>query len=184
MEDLIDEIIFPEARGRRATVTIEALRGLREEDLSALRDTSLPVAPSRLSKIRHSHHQLARLVATGMSYVEVSAVTGYTTVYISRLCREDPAFQELLQYYGQQREMVFVDTLERMKNLGISALEELQERLAEDPEGWSKRELMEMSRMMLLEGRQAGGGLQAPAPSVSVQVQFVEARPKGPVIDA
>lgn len=157
---------------RTKEVNFEILRELTQEDLDAPLALA-PVKPKPLTAIRASHHQLAQVLARGASDTEASLVTGYTPGYISIL-RTDPAFQELLAHYGKVTEAVFVDVAERMRVLGLGSLEELQRRLEEAPDDWSRRELMELSKLMLVDSRGgAASGASGGAPGVQVAISFV-----------
>ena len=164
-------------RGRPRVV-----RSLDESDLPRLMGTE-PQAkpkPSGLQHIRHSHHRLAQLVAQGRPAAEISLITGYAPVYISIL-KGDPSFKELVAHYSEEREAVFVDVLERMTALGLSTLEELQARLADAPEKWTKRELMDMAELMIVKPMRAAGaviGARQQGAAVSVEVNFVQAQPR------
>jgi hypothetical protein len=183
---LLEELNLGSARGAKrvpAPLTVEIVRSLTEEDLPKLLEP--PPIESRqrgLVQIRHSHHQLAQLLAKGSGHTEASLVTGYSMSYIWTL-QQDPSFVELLAHYQKEREAVFIDVLERMKSLGISTLEVLQERLEDSNEAWTKRELMEMAELMLLKPHQtrgpAGFGASGGAPAVSVNVKFVTAQQAG-----
>jgi len=184
MQELISALDLGSARGGRRLakpLSIEVVRELTEEDLPTLLAPAPIGAPTgALAKLHHSHHQLAQLIARGVETTEVSLITGYSISYISRLSNEDPAFGELVSHYSSEREAVFVDVLERMRALGLSTLDEIQERLAESPELWSRRELMELAELLLLKPQMRGvsnGG--APAASVSVNVKFVTAPEQG-----
>jgi len=61
-----------------------------------------------------------------------------------------------LAYYEGKVEQEYVDGLERMQVLGLSALDELQARLEADPEGWTKRELMELAELLRIKQRLPG----------------------------
>lgn len=76
------------------------MRPLTRADLALLQ---LPVPPPNLVKtIKDAHHDVARLLVSGMSVTDVAAVTGYT---MSRICvlKASPAFQELM---ARKREIV------------------------------------------------------------------------------
>lgn len=165
-------------KGKKGLVW-EVIRILRApEDLHLLRET-LPAARANLTQIRHSHHQLARLLSQGMSQNEASSITGYAPAYISVL-KTDPSFSELITYYAAQQEMQHVDVLDRMRTLGLNTLEELQTRLETDPDSYSLRELMEQAELMLIKPMVAtrstmpiaAGG--AGAHGVQVNVNFVK----------
>lgn len=180
LDDLVTELDLGSATGHRRRaepVTVQIVRGLTPADLPTLATPMAPAPAIQVSALRHSHHQLAQLLARGMSQEEASLITGYSPAYISKMKTTDRAFSELLDHYGTEREAVFVDVLERMKALGLSTLDELQARLAEEPEAWSRRELMEMAELMLVKpgARGAPGGGSGATPAVSVNVKFVTA---------
>jgi hypothetical protein len=157
---------------------IEIVRSLDDSDLSKLITPDLlHTKPIPIQKLRASHHQLAQLLAQGRPDTEVSLITGYAPTRISIL-KSDPTFQELMASYQTVRNQVFVDTLERMKILGLSTLDELQERLETDPERWSNRELMEMADLMLVKPRVNTQNFSTNSPGapvgVAIQVQFVK----------
>lgn len=193
------ELNFGSARGARGSkapipIQIEIVRGLTPEDLPLL--VSPPpvgsTAPT-VQALRATHHQLAQLLARGISATEASLITGYSLSRISIL-QSDPTFSELLSNYQTARELVFADTLERMRILGLSTLDELQDRLETDPARWSNRELMEMAELMLVKPRIAtpmgqasslGGSPtgQGAGSGVTVNVKFVTATTPTLVID-
>lgn len=184
-------------RGAKALIPlqIEIVRSLTQADMPALANPApLNNAAPTLQSLRATHHQLAQLLARGMPATEASIITGYSPTRISIL-RGDPTFAELLANYAANRELVFADTLERMRILGLSTLDELQDRLETDPAAWSNRELMEMAELMLVKPRIATPMGQASAlggnPSgqgggngVTVNVKFVSADTPTLVIDA
>lgn len=174
---LLDEIVLGSARGGRRKaepLLAEPVRSLTAEDLPLLRNPPpVDAAPQTILQIRHSHHMIAQSMAQGDELQHTALMTGYSTAYLSNL-KNDPAFAELLAYYGKNREAVFIDVAERMKNLGISTLDELQARLADNPSDWTKREMMELAELMLIKGRapvQAGGA--SGGGGVAVNIQFV-----------
>lgn len=174
----------PRGRGRKSELRLELVRALGAEDLPAL------VAPpahgmtaSPLQSLRHSHHQAAQLIAKGTEVGEVALLTGYSPSTLYRL-KGDPAFAELIEHYASERQRVLVDVLERMKALGLSTLDELQERLESDPAGWTKGELMQLTELLLVKGGRGvgaatyGGGAGAPT---AISINFVQADP-GPTL--
>lgn len=182
-EVLFEEIILGGAAGGRkktAPITIEVERSLVPSDLASLEAGDSPAAPpgqGGILHIRYAHHQLARLLVTeGAALAEISLLTGYSPAYISNL-KNDPAFKELLAHYESQKELKFIDVLDRMKTLGLSVLDELQRRLEDDPEGFKKSELMSLADLTLLRSR-AGHGSGSDttgtgASPVQVNVSFV-----------
>lgn len=196
-DQIFDELLLSDARGGRKRpkpldVTIE--RELTPEDLLTFNSASPAVigARSAITRIRHAHHQLARLIAQGTQQSEISLITGYSPAYIS-LIKNDPAVKELIEYYSAQRDAIFVDVVERMRSLGLSTLDELQRRLEEETTTFTPRELMELAKLTIIEPQQRGQGI-APgasgAPSASVNITFVQAdhpalpdRTSGPTIE-
>jgi len=156
----------------------EVIRPLTPEDIPLL-NTTLPAPRATLSQIRHTHHQLARLLSEGRSNTDAALLTGYSPTYVSIL-KDDPSFQELVAHYSMQEEMHHVDVLERMKMVGLTTLDALQERLETDPDGFSNRELMEQAELMLVKPMIAtrGGILPGVAAGpvsngVSISVNFI-----------
>lgn len=188
-DELLSEITLGDARGRArgAPPLIAVARPLTPADLPALQSKRAlqPGQAPKLKQIRHAHHQLARLLATGMEQNEAALITGYSPAWISNI-KNDPQFQDLMATYAGQRQLAFVDVLERMKSLGLTCLEELQERIAEDAGGWSNREMMELAELLLIKPsavRQANSP-GANAPSVAINVKFVNAPQGGSIIEA
>lgn len=191
--DVNDPLGIGDSRGgrrARAPLAVEVLRELGPEDLPALQQRAAAQAPGQsLARIRHSHHQLAQLLAQGKEQAEVALITGYSPAYISTI-KNDPTFQELLSHYASVTEAAFVDVMERLRVLGLNSIDELQQRLEEDPEAWSRRELMELAELTLLKpiqairgGGQALNGGQGAAGGVSVSVNFVTANHESKTID-
>lgn len=141
---LIDEAAGPrrERRGRpEIDVQIGEPRSLREEDLA------LPKVKTESSvvRLRQSHHAVARLLAQGADPVEVAAVSGYTPVRINQL-KADPSFQELMAHYTsieqEEYERTRGDMHDRLAALGFDAMEVLHEKLLEDSDSFTKKELL------------------------------------------
>lgn len=181
--DLVSELDLGSARGARhkgPPLTVEVLGHITAEDLPALagrQQAAIPSAPQRLVQLRHAHHQLARLLAQGVEQNEIALITGYSPSYISNI-QNDPQFADLMATYSSERELAFVDVLERMKSLGLTCLEELQERVSLEPEKWSPRELMELAELLLVKpsrGAPAGSGVANANASVAINVKFVGA---------
>lgn len=186
---------LPSARGNRkglAELAVEFVRELTPDDLPELLSPSkLPTANVPVVKeLKQSHHQLAQLLALkNHSQTEISLITGYSQAYISRILT-DPAFQALMAHYAEVREMVYVDVMERMKNLGLDAMEELQKRMAESPESFSIRETQELMELTLVKpmaiaaGANANGNGTKAAPVINISFKAPGIEQSGVVIDA
>lgn len=194
MDDgLLTEISLGSGRGRQgrqADVPISIVRALTAEDLPMIQSetSSKAVVPlAGLQKLRHSHHRLAELVAKGLAVEEISLASGYAPGYISMLTNTDPAFRELVAYYEAQKATIFVDELERLRILGLDATEKLHEKLLDENEVWSKRELMELVDLALQpggKGRAAPGQGQGTGASLQLEVKFVGVASRDPGIEA
>lgn len=187
-----DVVLPPVGRGRPAVpTTLEFVRELLPEDVPALSAPLAPEllqqAPPELKALRTTHHVLAQHLATGVDDVTAAMLTGYDVGTV-RLLKRSPAFAELLGYYGAEREIRFADTLERMRVLGLTTLEEIQRRLEEEGSKFSNRELMELAEMLLLKpakiAAEAGG--RKGGEKVEFNISFVtpeETRAAGVTID-
>jgi hypothetical protein len=177
-------------RPRKKAVFWEVIRPLRMPDDLPLLSQSLPAPRQTISQLRHSHHQLAQMLATGTKQAECSLITGYSPAYISNL-KNDPTFQELIAHYSTQREMVFVDVIERMRSLGLSTLDEIQSRMEEDPTQFTNRELHEQAELLLVKPMAATRGLIRPgdtaaaqgAGGVQVNVNFIKSETPMPAAE-
>lgn len=186
-ESLIDMTMpgggIPRRGAGRATVEVLATRELTHADLGALTSGAIGATTPSLTKLRSPHHNMARLLASGVKAVEVSAITGYSQSRISIL-QGDPAFQELVAYYRTQAAQVYVDVHVRLAELGTVGIEVLQERLDEQPESFGNRELMSLVELTMdrtvapAKGGKNGpgsGGQGAPA-APAIVVNFVDNR--------
>jgi len=132
--------------GRPAkAITAEFSHELTPEEL-LLPPVKTQTSPS-LKKLRDTHHALARVLANGMSEQEASIVTGYSLSRISIL-KADPQFSSLLEFYREQTIESQADFRARMVNVGLEALQELSERLEDDPESFSPGLLKDIVRDM------------------------------------
>ena len=181
------EYRLPAAKGRKQIgVELEFVKNLEPEDLPRLLAESAPTT-QQLVEIRAPHHRMAQLIAQGTENWEVALLTGYSPTYISRIKNEDPAFKELVESYIGMEEEKFADVLDRMRTLGLSAAEELQQRLTDNPADWTKRELMELEKLNLVEPAmrvadrmvdRRSGPSGAPGGGFNIAVNFVQAAPK------
>lgn len=126
-------------------VELEVVRELTEADLASLAAPKGSKPPA-LQRIRDSHHQIARLLASGLRPMEVCAATGYSASRLSIL-QNDPAFQELITFYrddyADASKEVFVDAQRRMTAFVLDGLQELHERLLETPDEFTVTSLTE-----------------------------------------
>jgi hypothetical protein len=138
------EAMLPEA-APRGPFFAQYSRDLLEDDL--VLGEALPKRPAqgaaKLKQLRSSHHEAARLVAMGKEPSEVALITGYTPQRVIQL-KVDPAFQELVAYYGGQVEELYIDVHRRLAGFTNDAMEVLHERLLEAPEKMKTSDLKDI----------------------------------------
>lgn len=178
---VMDLALRGSARGARAKpMSMDLLGPLGPEHLPELATpTPLAAATPSIAKLRHAHHMLARALAGGMNQNEAAFATGYSPSRVSIL-QHDPAFAELVEYYRGQKDEIFLDVTKRLATIGLSAADELQERLEESPKTFSNGQLMELSTAFLdrsVTQPKGQGPSGAPGPAVQFVVNFV--KPKG-----
>jgi len=138
-------------RGRSLSpLELEIMGSIEPADLIAREDEGQleTSQPPTLARLRGIHHDIARLLATGLSPAEVSAITGYSPSRISTL-QNDPSFKELLSFYAQKDAEVFVDVRKRLATLGMDASAELSDRLVDKPESFTNTQLIELTKATL-----------------------------------
>jgi hypothetical protein len=182
------QVIFPPGKGRRpAPIFYNVTRHLNEADISALWDPQRENTGPRIKALRYNHHLLAKAVASGKSGLECANLTGLTPTRVSDL-KNDPAFQELVSYYADEMNEVYVDVHQRMAALGTSILEELAERFEADPDKFTKRELLDMFTTMADRSIPTAKGGPAPQQAIvagangglALQINFVSPQSDSP----
>lgn len=153
MTDLNELIASATRRGRRtAPMSAEITRTLTPEDLQTLLETGNGAPVPSVKELHASHHKLAQVLAKGAKPAEASAITGYSTGRIQQL-KDDPQFQELLNYYQSLDEQEWVDfqtiVKRRLADLSIDTLEVAHRRLQENPESFSAKDLAQIAELGL-----------------------------------
>lgn len=157
-------------RGRAAKPVVAAeLRRLEASDIALLATEKGVKAPS-ITKLRDSHHALARCLASGLRPAEASIVTGYSNSRISIL-QADPTFAELVEFYRSVETEALADLQRRMATMALDALQELHDRLLEDPEKISSSMLLEVIKTM---ADRTGNGPSSKSTQVSINVNLAE----------
>jgi hypothetical protein len=141
-------------------------------------------------RIKARHHRIAQLCATGASYVEIGALCGYAPQYISNLATTNPAFQELVAHYTRAAEAEMLDLRAKQARLGEMAVDELTDRLGEQPDLFTVRELLEVVESNANKPRaiELQKGWTASGPPSPITIQFVtasqsDAVTNGPLIE-
>jgi hypothetical protein len=91
-------------------------------------DEQGPAATPDLKRIKEKHHSVARLIAGGMQQSLVANITGYTEAYLSTMLNS-PAMQELVGFYRVRQGNAIDVVTERLRGVGLKALERLDSRL-------------------------------------------------------
>lgn len=138
------DIIKLAGRGRPAMpVTAELVRPITEADLELQATTHMQMQPDPIKRVTDRHHSLARLLASGVSEGEAATIVGYDKSRVSIL-KNSPAFRELLDLYRGEAKREFVSVLEHMAGMSRDALLALRDRLEENPDRFSNKDLKEL----------------------------------------
>lgn len=161
-------------KGRKlSALELEILGPIEPQDLIAREEGGLPTSEApTIAKLRGIHHEIAQLLAQGLSETEVSAITSYSLSRISILKR-DPSFKDLVAFYQKQKIEQFADVQKRLATLSLDAMGEIQERLAEKPDSISTSQLIELSKVTL---DRAGYSPVAKSQNISVSMSAEELR--------
>lgn len=134
----LSNIVIPEGAVPAPMVTCVVEGILEEADLRELTlSTKLgaePIAeeenPADLKKIREKHHSVARMIAGGLQQRMVSQLCGYSESYLSVLLN-NPSMLELVELYRIQLGASATIVTEKLKTVGLKAIEQLEERVDE-----------------------------------------------------
>lgn len=122
---------------------VQIIGELGQSEMLALAQPRGSTTP-HIKKLRDTHHRLARLLATGAKDGMIAAVTGYSVSRLSIL-KNDPAFSELIEYYRSEVHELHLDAEQQLASLRADAIDELQERLEENPESFNNKDLMHLA---------------------------------------
>lgn len=146
---------------------LEVVRELTKEDLEML-DQPIPpgLVVHSVEHIRAMHHLQARMIAEGNSPSRVAAALCTSPARVKAMLG-DPAFQELVAYYTDQKDVLWLETQQMLSLLGRSAAQELQRRLDEKPEGFSNNELKGVMESALDRSDAPNKTVDAPSITIS-----------------
>ena len=155
-------------------------RDLTPEDLIILDTMPQGETVTPVKRLRFAHHTLARLLAGGKAPAEAAAITGHAVTRVYDLQNGDPAFRELIAHYKSVIDQQYMDAAARLAMLGMTATEELQERIEEAPGKFSNRELKEVIEMAFDRSAAPKKGAASPqggnGAGVNINVSFVPAQ--------
>lgn len=143
MVDLGLDITRTRGRAPKPVPAVE-LRDLTDADL-ALLDTEKGVRAPTIKKLKESHHALARALASGMRPAEAAQVTGYSLSRIS-IIQADPAFKDLMEVYRAEVGEAYDVLHGKMAAMAVDAVEEMHERLLDDPTEFSTNQLLDVAK--------------------------------------
>lgn len=108
--------------------------------------TGLAMPP--LKRIRERHQSLARAIALHpeKSQKQIALEHGIAPGTLSRLCG-DQTFKDLVEHYKQDLEVALEDTVAKLSTLSREAIDELQERLDNNPDDLTTGQLIEIVKM-------------------------------------
>ena len=133
-------------------MSAEITRTLTVEDLEELNMTGNSTPTPKLKELHASHHKLAQVMAGGAKPSEASAITGYSTGRIQQL-KDDPQFQELLEYYKSLDADKWQDfqtvVKERLASLSLDTIEVAHRRLQDNPDSFSAKDLAQIAELGL-----------------------------------
>jgi hypothetical protein len=121
-------------------------RSLSEEEYAEVLVAS--AKPPQIKRLRDSHHALARALATGSTPQQASLTTGYSLSRISIL-QADPSFRELMEYYRKTSDEAFLDLEGRIIGLAADGMQELRERLEDNPESFTHEEIVALTKIFV-----------------------------------
>lgn len=133
---------------RRLPLEADYVRELTDADLGILAVTDRETKAPEIKRVTERHHMVARLLAAGTKEGEVAALTGYDNARISVL-KASPAMQELIALYREEVDTQFASVLDHMAGLSKDAILELRNRLEEEPEDFSVKELKDVAELAL-----------------------------------
>jgi len=145
----------------RKPLDAQVVRPLNAADLELAATVERHSQPPAIKRITDRHHALARLLAAGTSEGEAAMILSYDVSRVSIL-KNSPAFQELLQLYRSEVDREFATTLDHMSGLTKDALLELRQRIEEDPDKFSHRELLAIVTDMGDRANLDGGDARLP----------------------
>ena len=167
MSDL-DNLHIPETLKQITPIITCTIEGILEpEDIRRLLvptvgdggpPPSLHVEPEDLNdlkKIREKHHSLARAVASGIPQGMAGRICGYSESYVSVLLGS-PAIKELVEMYRVQNGSASAVISEKLRTVGLKAVEKIDERLEADVE--NKIDLTVLKEIAKLGLDRAGHG--------------------------
>ena len=128
---------------------------------------------------------MAKLAAQGLGNTDIAAIVGYSSTRISSL-RGYPAFKELVAHYETAFQIHLTDMRERLEAIGLMSHEILLERLMDEPETLTTKELtaiIQISADRTGHGPSSTLNVNSGALTPNEREELRNASPRGPIID-
>lgn len=125
-----------------AQVILREGKILTQEELETL-NSNRGISAPQIKSIRQTHRRLAQLLAMGTSDGVAASLVGLHPSRVSIL-KSDPAFSALMQTFQTVKDGQVFDLLEKLSEVSMNALDELRDRLLEEPEKVSNNQLLEI----------------------------------------
>lgn len=157
-------------RGRApAFLTATYVRDLDEADIVALGAEQGVKAPA-LKRISDRHHALARAISSGLPPGEAALICGYDISRVSIL-QADPAFQELLSFYRDEKDKAFRNVQDKLAGLASDVIDEIQTRIEDEPEKIPMGQLIQLASFA---ADRSGNGPQTSTTNLNVNVGMAD----------
>lgn len=127
--------------------TGELLRELEEADVVKLGERAESVEAEDIKRLSNRHHALAKELAQGTPPGEAATLHDYTPSRVSVL-QSSPAFKNLIQHYKKGLDRKYIDFHEVMSEVSLDAVSELRDRLENQPEDFTNRELTDLTKTL------------------------------------
>lgn len=115
-------------------VEIVSIRELTAEEVAALPDKrhgESNTAFKAVERLKPRHHEIARLIASGMKETVIAEMLQVSLGHLHRLKRS-PAFQHLLAYYMAARDTETLTMRDRLEHAASLGLDKIQERMEDE----------------------------------------------------
>jgi hypothetical protein len=152
-------------RAGDAPLTFEPGSELDSGDMMLLGSGANVQSSPPLKKIRPRHHALAKALARGMRPGIAAATHGFSVSRVSILA-SDPTFKDLIEFYRREESDAHLEQQGRLSGIAVAALDELAERLEDEPE---KLTVAQLTKLASLGADRTGNG---PKASSDVNVTF------------
>jgi hypothetical protein len=155
---------------QREPVVVEAVRELSAEEVAVLPSDKFAGAPlnTGVQKLKIRHHEIARLMAAGLSDKDIMENLGGSRANL-HLLRRNPAFQNLLLAFMAERDAQAMDLAGQIRQTAALAVDQIQQRL-EDPEMAAAMPLKALTEISVAMLDRAGFNPTTKIASVSVGV--------------